>query len=86
MAPHFLDVPPVVVHHRLFALNALKPSPAVLMMSPGIWGCQCSSFRLCCPWTRTTQHPVNTAPSTNRGEAEEEQPDGPTTEDGGRHN
>lgn len=41
--------------HKLAGLNRLNPSSAVHTIMPGIWGCQCTSFMLCCPlWTNSS--------------------------------
>ena len=39
----------VCLHHTLMVLNMLKPLRAVVTVTPGNWGCQCSSFTSCCP-------------------------------------
>ena len=36
--------------YTLIVRKTLKPLAAVLMMTPGICGCQCNSLISCCPW------------------------------------
>lgn len=36
--------------HTLIVLNTLNPLWAVLIMTPGSWGCQCNSLMSVCPW------------------------------------
>ena len=35
-------------------LKMWNPSTAVLMMAPGIWGCQCASFTSCWGWKNSS--------------------------------